>query len=198
MNLLLLSKKIDIVKNILKPNSKIGFIGTAGEVYDSPIWIYEDKRQLQQYGYQIVDIDISKNSKKESIQILNAVHCIYVAGGNVFYLKQQIEEKYLENEIINFINSDKLYIGSSAGSCLCSPTLEIYKTLDSLDNAQKLRSIKGLDVIDFEIIPHYGKEKYLDRHNEIINQYESKYNLLTVKDDEALLFRARNKYNLIK
>lgn len=198
MKLLLLSKKIDSIKNILKPNSRIGFVGTAGEVYENPIWINEDKIKLQEFGYKIIDIDITNNSIETTIKQLENIDCLYIAGGNVYYLKQQIENKKLEEAIKKFIFSDKLYVGSSAGSCICSPTLEIYKTLDSLDNAQKLRSIKGLDVIDFEIIPHYGKEKYLDRHNEIINQYESKYNLLTVKDDEALLFRARNKYNLIK
>ena len=46
MNLLLLSKKINSIKNILKPNSMIGFVGTAGEVYENPIWINEDKSIL--------------------------------------------------------------------------------------------------------------------------------------------------------
>lgn len=198
MNLLLLSKKINSIKNILKPNSMIGFVGTAGEVYENPIWINEDKSILQEFGYKVVDIDITNNSTETTIKKLENIDCLYIAGGNVFYLKQQIEIKKLENEIKRFIYSDKLYIGSSAGSCICSPNLEIYKTLDDQQKAPKIKSIEGLNVIDFEIIPHYGRDKYSDRHKEIIEKYKSKYKLLTLEDEESMLFKSRDTYELIK
>ena len=198
MKLLLLSKKIDSIKNILKPNSRIGFVGTAGEVYVNPIWINEDKIKLQEFGYKIIDIDITNNSIETTIKQLENIDCLYIAGGNVYYLKQQIENKKLEEAIKKFIFSDKLYVGSSAGSCICSPNLEIYKTLDDQQKAPNIKSLEGLNVIDFEIIPHYGRDKYADRHKEIIEKYKSKYKLLTLEDKESILFKSRDTYKLIE
>lgn len=198
MNILLLSKKIDFIKSKLEPNKKIGFISTAGEVYENPVWIYEDKIKLKEFGYEIVDVDITNNSTENTIKKLEKIDCLYIAGGNVFYLKQQIENKKLEEAIKKFIFSDKLYAGSSAGSCICSPSLEIYKTLDDQQKAPNIKSLEGLNVINFEIIPHYGRDKYADRHKEIIEKYKSKYKLLTLEDEEAILFKSRDTYESIK
>lgn len=196
MNILLLSRKIDIIKDILPEKSKIGFIKAAGEVYENPIWIKEDKDLLLQYGYKIIDIDITKNSTNQSIIKINEVDCLYIAGGNVFYLKQQIEQKNLKEVIENFINSNKLYVGTSAGGALCCPTLEPYKTLDDPKKAKKLNDTTGLNLIDFVVLPHYEREKYLSRHNDIINKYNKKYKLLTLKDNQALLFKEKDQYKL--
>lgn len=198
MNILLLSKKIDFIKSKLEPNKKIGFISTAGEVYENPVWIYEDKIKLKEFEYEIVDVDITNNSTENTIKKLEKIDCLYIAGGNVFYLKQQIENKKLEEAIKKFIFSDKLYVGSSAGSCICSPSLEIYKTLDDQQKAPNIKSLEGLNIINFEIIPHYGRDKYADRHKDIIEKYKSKYKLLTLEDEEAILFKSRDTYESIK
>lgn len=198
MNILLLSKKIDFIKSKLEPNKKIGFISTAGEVYENPVWIYEDKIKLKEFGYEIIDVDITNNSTENTIKKLEEIDCLYITGGNVYYLKQQIENKKLEEAIKKFIFSDKLYVGSSAGSCICSPNLEIYKTLDDQQKAPNIKSLEGLNIIDFEIIPHYGRDKYADRHKEIIEKYKSKYKLLTLEDEESILFISRDTYKLIE
>lgn len=62
---------------------------------------------------------------------------------------------------IDIINNNKLYIGASAGSCLCAPSLEPYQIVDAPKKATKLEDYTGLDIIDFAIVPHYGREKYL-------------------------------------
>lgn len=46
MKVLLLSKKLEFLKNILPKQNLLGFIQTASEVYDNPIWIEEDKKYL--------------------------------------------------------------------------------------------------------------------------------------------------------
>ena len=46
MKVLLLSKKIDIINRILTKESIVGFIPTAGEVYENPSWIEEDKNLI--------------------------------------------------------------------------------------------------------------------------------------------------------
>jgi len=196
VKVLLLSKKIDIINKILPKESIVGFIPTAGEVYENPSWIEEDKNLILKYGYKVRNVDITNNTKEESIQIINNVDCLYIAGGNVFYLKQQIEEKQLKETIKQFINNNKLYIGASAGSCLCAPSLEPYQTVDDPKKANKLEDYTGLDIIDFAIVPHYGREKYLERHETIIKQYNNKYPLITLKDNEALFFEKRDKYKL--
>lgn len=100
------------------------------------------------------------------------------------------------NTIKDFVNKDKIYIGSSAGSCICSPTIEMYNILDDPNKADKLQNYKGLDIIDFNILPHYGREKYIAKHEKILEQYKNKCKILTLKDNQAIYVKEKNNYKV--
>ncbi|MCX8074448.1 MAG: Type 1 glutamine amidotransferase-like domain-containing protein [Clostridia bacterium] len=197
MNTLLLSKNLGIIKNYLTSGSKIGFVPTAGETYDNPWFVVEDRQRLNKMNYNIEDIDITNLDKTSIKNKLNEIDALFVSGGNVFYLMQQIRKKDIVEEFINFINSDKLYIGTSAGGCICSPTLEPYKAFDNIDDAKDLLDLNGLKIIDFILLPHYGKEKYLHLYDDIINQYKDKYELVTLHDNEAIVLKSNNEYDIV-
>lgn len=108
-------------------------------------------------------------------------------GGNSFYLLQVIQTRNLLNVFIEFIKSDKLYIGSSAGSIICGPTLLPYKNWDDITKAPLLKSTDGFKLIDFIIIPHFGREKYLEKHLGIINNYYDKYKMVLLTDEQGIV-----------
>jgi dipeptidase E len=105
---------------------------------------------------------------------------------------QQIREKSVEEIIINYIKTGNLYIGASAGCAILSPTLDPYKELDEISEAPLLKTTEGLGAIDFVIMPHYGKEKYLEKYNRIIEEYRDKHKMVTLCDDEALIIKNSN------
>lgn len=54
---------------------------------------------------------------------------MFVAGGNSFYLLQQLKLKNVLQELINFAKN-KIYIRSSVGSCIACPSIGYVQTLD--------------------------------------------------------------------
>lgn len=71
--LILLSKNKAIIKEYLKPNTNIGFIATASELEINREYMYQDRQDLLNMSYYIIDIDISKESKQEIIKKFNDV-----------------------------------------------------------------------------------------------------------------------------
>jgi hypothetical protein len=41
-------------------------------------------------------------------------------------------------------------------------------------------------------MPHYGKEKSLEKYNRIIEEYRDKHKMVTLCDDEALIIKNSN------
>lgn len=65
--IILLSKNKEIVKDYIAENSKIGFIATASELEDNRWYMEKDKEDLVKMKFNIIDIDISKETKQEII-----------------------------------------------------------------------------------------------------------------------------------
>jgi dipeptidase E len=199
VNIILLSLNIGIIESYLKKaGTIIGFIPTAGEVYEDPYFVYDDRNRLIKLGYTIVDIDITQEDIEIVKNKINNVSALFVAGGNTFYLMQQLLIKGLKDTIYEFINSDHLFIGASAGGAICSPSLDPYTQLDDLNKAPLLNSNEGFSVVDFVVLPHYGKSKYIDRYHEIMKEYNAKYRMVPLRDDEALRVISKSEYAIYK
>ena len=195
--LILLSKNKAIIKEYLKPNTNIGFIATASELETNREYIYQDREDLLKMSYYIIDIDISKESKLEIIKKFNDVDVIYVAGGNSFYLLQQIIVKDILQELKEFANN-KIYIGSSAGACIACPSIEYAQKLDDKSQAKLLNTYESMNLIDFYILPHYkSKEKYTKLAEEIEKEYSS-YKFVKLSNNQAIIIKKLNEYKIVE
>lgn len=83
---ILLSSNKEIIKKYVVENSKVGFIPTDSELDDDRWYMEKDRKDLIKMGFNVIDIDISKESKEEIIEKFNIVDVIFVAGGNCFYI----------------------------------------------------------------------------------------------------------------
>lgn len=86
---------------------------------------------------------------------------VWMAGGMCGYLLYWIRRRRLDVYLETLLDSGTVYVGSSAGSMVCAPTIhtaEIYH--DEAEYGATL--MPGLGYIDFEIYPHY--ESSLDEH----------------------------------
>ncbi len=84
----------------------------------------------------------------------SAVHeaqAIFVGGGNTFLLVKTLYEKQLISVIKKEVEKGTLYLGTSAGSNICGPTM---KTTNDMPIVYP-PSFKTLGLINFNINPHY-------------------------------------------
>ena len=148
-------------------------------------------------SYYIIDIDISKESKQEIIKKFNDVDVIYVAGGNSFYLLQQLIVKDVLQELQEFANN-KIYIGSSAGACITCPSIDYVQKLDDKAQAPLLNDYKAMNLVDFYILPHYkSKEKYTKLADEIEEEYNN-YKFIKLSNNQAIVVDRVNNYKILE
>ena len=185
-----------IVKEYIKENSKVGFIPTASELDDDRWYMEESRNNLKNMNFDVIDIEISNESKEEILDKFNNIDAIFVAGGNCFYLLQQLKLKDVLQELINFANN-KIYIGSSAGACIACPSINYVEKLDNKLEASLLKNYNAMNLIDGYILPHYqSKEKYTNLSNEIIEEYQN-LNFITLTNEQAIIVNDRNDYQVV-
>lgn len=193
---ILLSSNMMIVKEYIKENSKIGFIPTASELDDDRWYMEESRNNLKSMNFDVIDIEISKESKEEILDKFNNINAIFVAGGNSFYLLQQLKLKDVLQELINFANN-KIYVGSSAGACIACPSINYVEKLNDKLKAPLLKNCNAMNLIDGYILPHYQSEaKYTDLINEIIDEYQN-LNFIPLTNEQAVIVNDRNDYQVV-
>lgn len=156
----------------------------------------KDKKDLIEMKYNITNIKITSESKEEILKKLNSVDAIFVAGGNCFYLLQQLKQKDIIQELIEFANN-KLYIGSSAGSCIACPSIDYVNKLDDKKEAPLLNDYRAMNIIDKYILPHYkSDDEYTKLINEIIEDHPN-LQFITLTNEQAIIVSERNNYEII-
>lgn len=185
------SKTLDKFIPFLPKNpqeTSVAFIPTAADVYQDKPWMEDDKSKLIELGFHISVIDIKNKNPQILEKELAGVDIIFVAGGNTLYLLEQIQKSNCQKLIRDKILNGVIYIGSSAGSLLAGPNIEFERVFaDDNDYTADLDSYNGLGLVDFVILPHANKPKYLLFWQKIINQFKDKYNFKTLKDSQAIL-----------
>jgi|GEM_PF-2262456 len=194
VSMYLASLNLGFIKELVTKHTVVGFIPTAGDVYDDPYFVREDRKRIGNIANHVIDIDVSNSSSDTLVSQINSTDLLFVAGGNTFYLMQQIREKGLFDIITNYVASDKIYIGASAGAAICSPSLMPYKKLDDPTKAPKLMNFNGLNLIDYMVLPHYGKLKYIPNYHQIMEEYSEQYRFVLLHDDEVMIPKTRTDY----
>ena len=168
---------------------KAVFIPTAGDPYDNKDFVDADKIALKKYGLDVVEIDVKSKSEEEVRKVVGGADIVLVAGGNTFYLMEKLKESGADKVIKEFVKNGGVYIGSSAGSIICCPTIEGAKEFDDPSLAPKLNNFDGMGIFKDVIIPHTHKEKYFERVKRATEKLESKeYKVYPLTDDDVLFF----------
>ena len=105
---------------------------------------------------------------------------LWMAGGMPGYLLYWLHRLNLIDHIKTLLDQGTVYVGSSAGSMVCSNTQVVSATyLGEADPAAAY--LPGLDLIDFEIYPHYDDSQF-----ELIKSKWVKGELRLLKNGEAI------------
>lgn len=184
------SVSLDLIRDTLpKPPDqlKAAFIPTAGDPYEDKGFVDVDRNALTNMGMSVIDVDLKVTRGEDLEKVLNNVDVILVAGGNTFYLLDQVKKSGFDVIVKKLIDKGVIYIGSSAGSILCCPTIEGAKRFDSPTDAPDLTDYSGLDLVDFIVIPHAHKERYKERIQQTTEEIQAKgYIVKTLNDDQAI------------
>lgn len=148
--------------------SRVGFITIAARTEEEYLYAKESKIELTNLGIRdIVTIDSCKNDIKQIMEF----DVVYVCGGNTFHLMNEINKYDIGNILRQFVDSNKLYVGVSAGTIIVTPSIGIAAVEPSDANDVGLIDMNGLGLIDFEISPHTPEivsyenvEKYSAHH----------------------------------
>ena len=168
------------------------FIPTAGDPYDNRDFVETDKIALEKYGFDVIEVDVKNKDEEEIRKAIDGADVILVAGGNTFYLMEKLKESGADKVIKEFIEKGGMYIGSSAGSIVCCPTIEGAEEFDDPSLAPELDNFDGMGVFKDVIIPHTHKEKYFERIKRATKKLESKgYKVHPLTDNDVLFFNGR-------
>lgn len=213
MKKLLLTSKgltIEIYKSfssllVKKPNdNKVAFITTAsyGE-YTNNFLLREAKNflvniyskiNLKLFGFNnIFEIDLRKENFNSLIEKLKNKDIIFINGGNTFYLLYWMRKSRLDKLLPQLLNKGVIYIGLSAGSYICCPTIEQAHWKPQDKNHIKLRDLRGLNYLPFIITAHF-KEKYISTIEK--NAKNIQYPIVALNDKQAILIK-NNKYKIV-
>ncbi|MCY4577211.1 MAG: Type 1 glutamine amidotransferase-like domain-containing protein [Candidatus Kaiserbacteria bacterium] len=153
-------------------------ITTARPEKEHAPWNVVTKGQLEEMGMTVsfIDFDVGES-------LADDVDLVYVCGGNTFHLLHSIQcsSAPIRQQIVALCDRGGLYIGSSAGAVLVSPTIASAGEVHPDKNKDGVVDLTGLHFIEQHVVPHYVPS--LD--GEII-AFREKYSL---REDEVLLLR---------
>lgn len=183
------NKFVDSFGDSLK--GTVAFIPTAADPYPDKWFVDVDRKAFEEKGFIIQDVDLNNKDKDTLRKELADVEVIFVAGGNTFYLLEKVRESGFDEVLKEFVDKGVIYVGSSAGAALVGPDIAPVAPIDDPSKA-KLDSTKGVGLVDFVVLPHYGNEKYKPKYEEIEKKFSGKYDLIKITDQEAVVVEGEN------
>jgi len=174
----------------------VSFIPTASIVEEYTLYVENDKKAFEDLGIIVNVLHLNQSSEEEITIALNENDIIYISGGNTFYLLQELRKTKTDQKIIKQINNGKLYIGASAGSMILAPDLNYIKELDNPEKAKDLTNFKGLNVIDFYPLPHFGNQPFTEIVNKIYNENKDLLHLIPINNSQVIAIK-NNEMNIL-
>lgn len=174
------------------------YIPTAADPYDDKWFIEEDRKRLRRMEIKFQEVDVKNTNAKALRSKFSGAEATFVSGGNSFYLMEKSLESGFDKVIKELVNRGVIYIGASAGAAIAGPSLEPIQLLDEADKAPNLKSFNAFGLVDFVILPHYGKEKYRPKYEQIMKDYGNKpYRLIKLTDQQAVIVKG-DQYKVVK
>ena len=174
----------DCVRNL--QGMKVAFIPTAAEVEKVTFYVKKWWEALEKLGMQITELNISTTEASKIQNTIENVDCIYVSGGNTFYLLQELKKTDTDELIKQHILAGKLYIGESAGAVITAPNIEYVSLMDDPEKGKELTGFEGLNIVDFSTVPHLWCFPFEKATKEIISRYGESLTLKAISNTQAL------------
>lgn len=180
--------KDEILKLLPRPANQINlaYITTAAKPETDKTYVENDRKLLEEAGFNIEEIDIEGKDETELFKTLTFFNIIYVQGGNTFYLLKAVQDSGFDRVVKELIAKGVIYIGVSAGSIICGPTIELAGWDGGDENTVGLSSFMGMNLVPYNVYVHYDSKR-----QKIVKEKskESLFPIITLTNKQALLIR---------
>ncbi|MFA6094782.1 MAG: Type 1 glutamine amidotransferase-like domain-containing protein [Candidatus Paceibacterota bacterium] len=169
---------------ISKSEMKIGYITTASKVSRSNKDFFENiKIKIRESGYFFEEMDIEGKNKEELRGFFKDKNIIQIEGGNTFYLLKVIRETGFDEILKELLNEGKVYMGTSAGSYVMCPTIEVSTWNDDGKDKFGVTDFTALNYVPFVLKAHYK-----DTSGDLIKEKTKtlKYPLHILRDGQGI------------
>ena len=123
--------------------------------------------------YGIVDISVFHADlpfDKLQLKSILKSDLVYLSGGNTFYFLKSLRRAGLLEVLIKYVTDGGILAGLSAGAIILTPSIltASFPDFDRDDNLVKLpkKDWKALNLLNFEIFPHFSREP--EYHRELL------------------------------
>ena len=138
---------IEKIAKFLKGVSEVVFIPYAAVTFSYAAYEAKVQARFNQIGIKVRSIHRAVNPR----HMIRNAQAICVGGGNTFALAKKMQEQGLMQAIRRKIQEGTPYVGWSAGSNVCCPTI---CTTNDMPIVQP-ESFKAIGAVKFQINPHY-------------------------------------------
>ncbi|WJG08053.1 dipeptidase PepE [Aliiglaciecola sp. LCG003] len=125
--------------------NKLLFIPYAGVSLTWDDYISKVRQALPEFEIESI------HQQTDPKQAIREASAILVGGGNTFNLLYQLQHRDLINEIRTAVISGSLYVGWSAGSNICGPSIRTTNDMPIIEP----QSFNALNLVPFQLNPHY-------------------------------------------
>jgi len=152
--------KSEISKLLQKPayNITVAFIVTAGKTGEKVEYLKNDYMVMRDMGFNVLEIDIEGKTEKQVREMIQLRDIVFVEDGNAFMLLRAMRKCNFEKIMRELLKLGKVYLGVGSGSMVAGKSIRIAEWLGQ-ENEVNLRGYKGLNLVPFEIFPHYTPEQ---------------------------------------
>jgi dipeptidase E len=167
---------------------RVVFIPTASVPEKVTFFVASDKKALEKLGLIVDELEVSTATSDEIANKITNADYIFIAGGNTFFLLQELKRTGADKLIKEHINKGKIYISTSAGSVIVSKNIEYIKFMDSPAAAPYLGDdFSALGIVDFYIVPHCTNVPFKKAAEKIIAEYFDKLDLRPINNKQAFV-----------
>jgi peptidase E len=140
--------------------SPVVYIPTAENCFSPPRQISErgSYQCLIERKFPVIICDLDKDTPSQMKEKMEKAKVIVCGGGNTYYLLYHMKKSGFNKLLPLLLQKGVIYVGSSAGSCVCSPNISYVRDEDDPGMAPKLKDYSGLNLVNFEIYPHCTEE----------------------------------------
>ena len=126
---------------------EVVFVPYAGITFSYAEYEAKVQARFAEYGIKVRSVHRSKDPRR----MIREARAICVGGGNTFALTKKMQEQGLLKAILGKIKAGTPYIGWSAGSNVCCPTISTTNDMPIVEP----ESFKAIGAVKFQINPHY-------------------------------------------
>ena len=143
---------------------------------------------------ELIPLTVAQAQPSDIRNEINLADCIYVASGEAFRLLDALRLTGTDHLLVEAVQNGTLYAGSSAGAMVAGPSIEPASIMDNPQTAPQLTDHTGLSLTPYVIVPHAQGTTgpySIKVISETVAQYGRDWNLLLLRDGQALLVEGR-------